>query len=313
MGVAFNYPDTLAELFEWHSVNAEHGAEGYPSMPIDPLNEPPQYLALRHSVDKSWDLSRRAFRDLRRQWFNAIGLTDPERRASNTPSSSAPRADRDKDVVDTPSVPLTPQETRALDDAIEQFLTLFAGEERTAAAYVEAAGILQESVWLAHEVGLNRGHRLAPGGPNPALTASQRRRVMEQSFERLSEEGRLRFEDRLIEIRDEMIAAFNDGENPLRVADRLGAQLSGYERGRLKAVVLTEMGTASERAIEGTYAAAGVEEYDLIGDPTTDSTCVEAQNGGPYPIGGDGPRAPLHPFCFCSMTPARQQGRQASA
>lgn len=285
-------------------------------MLTSPANEAPQYEALRRAVQVSFGVSRSALRQMRGKWFRAIRLRDPgalPRKPVKGANASTPvflpplRADDDDETSRTPRVaaPLSDAQRRAIDEALEEYLTLFAGGDRSEAGYVnEEDAVLQRHGYLSHRVGVERAQRqLGRLAFNPELAASQRRRVMEQSFARLSENGKLRFEVRLNDIRDSLVRMFNQGDNPLKIARELAADLDGYEAGRLRTLIRTEAAFASEGAISGTYAAAGVERYAVIGDPTTDGLCVSAQTNGPYLLTDDSRRPPLHPNCFCSQIP----------
>lgn len=262
-------------------------------------SEPPAYPSLARAVNQVWGETRRAFGELRAEWVEITGLGEPGERAA---------ADAPGDVLaGCKAEGLTPRQRALLDAAIEAFLTTMAGDDRTRAGFAAgetADGILQQLQVIAYGVGVGRAsEQMDDAFPtNPALTASQRRRLMEAAFDRLSADGRLRFESRLLDIRDGMVQAFNRGDNPLAIARRLGRDLDGYEQGRLRTIVRTEMGIASEGAARGQYAAAGVQQVEVIGDPTTDAACT-SRIGRRFSLQDVDNAPPFHPNCFCSIVP----------
>lgn len=254
--------------------------------------EQPRYPELARAVRAAWRDTQVEFRLLRREWFRILGTPDPDPTQAN----------------EAPGQRLTDAQQRALDEAIERFLAAFAGDDRSRPGFTEpAAGleerILQAAEFLAHRVGQRRAVQLVPGARSEVFTASQRRRLLEQAFDRMSEGSKLRFETRLIEIRDEMVTAYNEGESPLTVARRLSQRLTGYEQGNLQRIVRTEMGLASEGAIQGTFRANGVERVEVIGDPNTDPACT-SRIGKTFPLGDAGNLPVFHPNCFCSIVAA---------
>lgn len=241
-------------------------------------SEDPQYPELARAVNAAWRETERAFGELRTDWFEAVGL---EEKALGG------------DIL------------RGVGRIIERFLRVFAGGDRSQRGFTDPNdedGILQQAILLGAAAGRMRvTTQLGPG--NPAFTEAQRARLLSDAFQRLTVDGRFRFETRLGEIRDAMAQGFRDGENPLSIARRLGRDLDGYERGRLRTIVRTEMAFASERAILDMGSLRGVVLWDVLGDPTTDDACVEAQNGGPYTTGQMIGMLPVHPQCFCSAAP----------
>lgn len=249
-----------------------------------PTGEEPQYPALARVVATAWRETRRSFGRLSARIFEIVNLTDPTK-------------DDDEAVS-----PLTGTQRNAINRAIAAFLREFAGEDRSREGFASGDtedGILQQIEFLAHEVGVGRARQLVPGDPNPALTAGQRRRILENAFDRLSADGQMRFEKRLLEIRDSLVQMFNAGENPLVIARELGTDLGSYEQYRLRMLVRTEAAYASEGAITGMLQAAGVQYVEVLGDPTTDETCTQ-WFGRKLPITDAASQPPFHPFCYCS-------------
>lgn len=201
---------------------------------------------------------------------------------------------------------LNVEDTRAIDAAIERFMAEMAGprpRDRQTFAVSDDA-LVQETNILSHRVGAARGAEQAGNAtPNTDLTRLQKMHLNERAFERLSEDGRLRFETRLGDIKARMLTMFDAGENPLKIARELGKGLDGYHKGRLRQIVRTEAAFASEAAIVEQYRAAGVRQFIVEGDPSTDALCVGYQDGGPYDLGNEDARPPYHPHCFCSQSP----------
>lgn len=249
-------------------------------------SERPQYERLASAVILAWRPVTTAYVELRQRMFAAVGLDDPAKTAKN----------------------VSREQRNALDQAIEDFMRQMAGNDRTEAGFVSAAsedGLLQQSEYLGHSVGVSRAQALTGAtARNPQLAEQQRQALLRDAFKRLSEDGRLRFEDKLAEIGQSMLQGFRDGTNPLEIAKKLGADLDSYHQGRLRTIIRTEMAIASETAIIEGFREAGVSQYSVIGDPSTDAVCVTAQDGGPYLLSDTGNLPPYHPNCFCSSVPA---------
>lgn len=233
-------------------------------------------------MEASWGQTADAFAELRQDWFEALPVDDPGK-------ASAEKRLRDNI-------------RQAIEVAVERFLTVFGGKDRTRRGFVEDQsdnGILQLSIHTAYGVGAARGASFTGSTP-PTLTSAFRERLNAQAFERLTADGRFRFETRLDEIKQQMLDGFERGENPLAIARKLGRDLGGYERGRLQTLIRTEMGLASEQAILDVGSAGGVRLWRCIGDPLTDQACVSAQQGSPYTTEQIRGLLPRHPNCFCS-------------
>lgn len=244
--------------------------------------EAPQYEGLRQEVERAWAAVQAEFATLRAQWFAAAALADPGK-----------------------AVTLSAPQKRALDKAIADFMRRMAGDDRSREGFVRSDtedGLLQQASFLAYRAGQQRGMELSRTQQNPEFTEAHRRALLEDVFARLTQDGQFRFELRLGEIRDEMVDALGRGDSPLAVARELGDDLDGYERGRLRTIVRTEMGIAGETAIGETYRAAGVARVHVIGDPNTDAACT-VHIGREYVL-IDAANLPLyHPNCFCSIVP----------
>jgi SPP1 gp7 family putative phage head morphogenesis protein len=254
----------------------------------DPISlfpsEAPRYPALARAVGSAWAQARTAWISLREEWFDTLNLTDPAKR-------------------DPP--PLTTGQRNALDSATERFLRQMAGEDRTLQGFAGQAdedGIIQQAVYLAHQVGQARAVDASGHTPrNPALSTAQRERLARESFQRLSKDGKLRLETRIGDIRARMDEAFRRGENPLAVARELSNSL-GLEASRSRTLVRTEMGIAAIGGQQDLYREAGIREVEVIGDPATDELCT-VHIGQRYPV-GDSVNLPIyHPNCFCDVVP----------
>jgi SPP1 gp7 family putative phage head morphogenesis protein len=261
-------------------------------------NEHPQYEALAEALNGQWGQVRASFATLRRAWFAALGLGDPkETSLRGRLVQSWKQAGKDA---------LTQTQVDNVDAAIERFLGDFRGPSAGYLGFTDPngeQGQVQESVFLAHRVGAGRAIELLNADiPNPELAAGQRRVLLEQSFARLSENGRLRFEKRLDEIRQAMIDGAAAGDSPLKVAADLGRNLSGYEQGRLRTITRTEMAVSAETATREMYRQHGVSRVEVIGDPNTDETCTD-RIGNTYSIDDLENQPPLHPNCYCSCIP----------
>lgn len=252
--------------------------------------EQPQYPALATEVQRTWREVKREFRQLREDWFEAVGLDDPAKAAKNEPFD------------------LTTAQRSALDAAIEEFLRQFAGDDRSEEGFSNQDaedGTLQQAEFLAYSVGQARGSELTGFEMNQALTRAQRESLLRDAFERMSRGGRLLFEERLGEIRDAMLDAFSRGDSPLAVARRLSRDLDGYLAGRLRTIVRTEMALSAEAASRDLYRQAGVTSLEVIGDPNTDAVCT-AHIGKRYGLDDLDSLPIYHPNCFCSTIPVAE-------
>lgn len=275
--------------------------------------ERPQYAALARALNQQWRAARASFAALRRAWFRIIELDDPKSLSPDQARRLHALKDWQLRRLFAQKAELTAAQLQALDLAIEEFLADFAGPQRSFSRFTDPngdPGQVQDSLFLAHQVGQGRAvELLGDDTPNPELTAGQRRRLLEQSFARLTDGSRLRFESRLHEIRNAMVEGFNRGDSPLQVARKLSQDLDGYEAGRLRTIVRTEMGIAAEGAARGMYAAAGVTHVEVIGDPNADALCTEHQ-GKTYAIGDLNQLPIYHPNCLCSVVPAERLSNQ---
>lgn len=248
-------------------------------------SEEPQYEGLTREIARAWRATRAAFAVMREDWFQAAGLDDP----------ATARAGRAMD-------PLAGSRINA---AIDQFLREFAGSDRSADGFATDAGedgILQQAEYLSYTVGWQRGQTLTERQANLEFTAAQREALLRDAYARLSDGSRLRFEGRLDEIRRAMVAALEAGDNPLSIARKLGRDLDGYEAGRLKTIIRTEMAFASEAGINDQYRAAGAIGAEIIGDPNTDAACTSLF-GRVYTLDEARVLVPAHPGCYCTQVP----------
>lgn len=255
--------------------------------------EAPAYEALERGVTRAWTVIRSAFMEMRDRWWEITGLPDLE-----SDQRAARHAQRE-------SRALTAAQKAAIDRALEEFLTRMAGSQRDREGFIaqdQEDGVLQQSVYLAHQVGRGRAVELTGEQPrNPALSAAQRRTLAEISFNRLSDGSRLRFEDRLDALRDRMVEAFRLGESPLVVARDIAGK-SGEELARLRTIARTEMGYAAIGGQQQQYSEVGITRVVVIGDPRTDELCT-VHIGVEYDL-FDRNNLPLyHPNCFCDLTP----------
>lgn len=251
---------------------ARYRAAGEPAYP----NERPQYPALARAVTRAWNATREVFGSLKGRWLAATGQEDPELRRA------------------------------VIRQAEGDFLRRFAGPDRTKLGFTTQAAseaVLQRTEFLAYLVGIERGGRLTNQPQNPEFTALQQAALLRDAFERLSENGRLRFEERLGEIRAALYDGFAAGRNPLELARDLGRELDAYEQHRLRMLIRTEAAFASEAAVTEMFGRAGMTHYRVLGDPSTDALCVGMQQGGPYRLADVAHRPPFHPMCFCTQVP----------
>jgi hypothetical protein len=242
--------------------------------------EAPRYASLRLALLRSHAAVLAAWERLYRRWFLAAGLSPPRK------------------------AELSAVELRAVDAAIEAFMREMAGRNRSREGFVgNDEPLVQNLGYLGHRVGQGRAADLLEAPPpGETLTERVKRQLNENAFERLTENGRLRFEDRLGEIRQAMVDGFDAGDSPTEIARRLSADLTGYERGRLETITVTEVAIASEQAIQEEFRAQGVERFEVIGNPETDEECTQHFDAA-WEVGDADHIPPFHPRCLCSAIP----------
>lgn len=275
------------------------------------MAENPRYPELVTAVSSVRMASNRLAQELRAGMFAAAGLNDPAK-ATGKHAALMTRADAVKRLgARMGRKDLAGNQVADLDEAIAEFLRQYAREERDRAGFTEpnpegAEGVVQQANFMAYQVGVRRGQQLASSTQNVELTEAQRRNLLGIAFDRLSEEGRLRFEARLGEIRDAMLEGFSSGANPLDIARRLSSDLDSYERSRLETITRTEMAFASEAGIRDLYTASGITRVEIIGDSNTDEACT-SRIGNTYPVDDLENMPPYHPACFCSCVPVVEE------
>lgn len=246
-------------------------------------NERPQYEQLERSVLRAWRATQAAFAPLKTTWLREVRAT--ARRAMKAE--------------------LPPESLAAIETAKVDFLAQFAGQVRTVQRFAASDtpdGILQQAEVDAWHAGTERAGEQLRWPMNPKFTAQQREALLRTAFERMSEDGKLRFEGRLDEIQQRMLDGFSTGQSPLAIARQLSTDLDTYERYRLGMIVRTEMGLASEAGIRALYRDAGVTGVDVIGDPNTDALCT-SRIGKRFAIDDEDNLPLYHPYCGCSLTP----------
>ena len=255
--------------------------------------EEPEYAALAAASLLLWRKTSERFAELKATWGRAVRVQDAGVRVSLT---------------------LRSQET---------FLRAFVGRDLSLAGFIAAEtedGLLQQAELLAHRTGQLRAGELLealpvpelpalpPGGSTPALpgpapiSSVQRTEILTRAYERLSEDGKLRFAARLDEIRQAMEDGLRDGTSADEVARNLSADLDGYEQGRLRTIVRTEMALGSERALREELQSRGTQYVRVKGNPLTDAACT-LHIGKVYRL-DDLDNLPIyHPNCFCTVEP----------
>jgi hypothetical protein len=206
---------------------------------------------------------------------------------------------------------LSAEQERALDEAIERFLREVAGSDRTRAGFTGTESedaLLQHYERLGHAVGINRARRLT-GAELAALQPTRESpevvRLLEGAFDRLSEGGRLRLEGQLGEIKELLVAASIDGENPLSVARRLSNRFEQYNRHEFERLARTEMSFATNGGLVDECRAEGVPAMRNLVSPLACDLC-QVHAGQVVPIEravAGGTIAPWHPNCLCSAAP----------
>ena len=65
--------------------------------------------------------------------------------------------------------------------------------------------------------------------------------------------------------------------------------------------------TGCEAGAQGSYTAAGIDEFNVVLDDGACEVCQDKQDGGPYDVGDDDGSAPYHPGCGCESSPVTSE------
>lgn len=243
--------------------------------------EEPHDQRIADAIDGFYKDAKTAVRELRRDTWQILDLPEVENRAA-TPSLT--RADD--------PFSMTPAQERKLDTAIEKFLEKMAGEDRTRRGFADAAeandGIIQQYDVYAHSVGVKRAVEMteAEGGASVDLSRDGPavQGLLEHAFDRLSDQGHMRLDDQLGEIKEIIADGVEFGENPLSIARSLSDRFDSYETREFSRLARTEVAFAQVEGQMNEFRAEGVDVTAVENDPP-----------------------PWHPNCMCDCTIERDE------
>ncbi|MDO8607703.1 MAG: hypothetical protein Q7R40_14285, partial [Phaeospirillum sp.] len=203
---------------------------------------------------------------------------------------------------------LTVAQQRELDAAIESFLTDFFGDKLTLAGFVEIDtedALLQGFLRLAHAVGVQRARQLTRAETTafrPTRESPQIKRLLTDSFNRLSDQGEVRLRGQLGEVRDILTDGTLKGRNSFDVAKELDARFEQYSRYEFERLARTEASFANNAGIVDELSAEGVKVFEVLVSPLACPVC-QSHAGAKVPAEkartGD-TIPPWHPQCLCS-------------
>lgn len=202
---------------------------------------------------------------------------------------------------------LTPEQARALDAAIELFLTEVFGEDRTEGGFVGTASedaLLGSFIRLGHAVGINEASRLAGAVSAAAVTreSPQVKRVLTDAFRRLTDQGQKTLGHQIEAVREILTQGQERGANPLEVARELKRKTDGLKGWEAERLARTEMSFAANWGSVDEYAAQGVTYVEPLISALACSVC-QAHSGKRIPILQAVPGVtipPFHPHCLDS-------------
>lgn len=197
-----------------------------------------------------------AARQLRSDVWNALGLPAVSRRV--LAGATITKADDDP-------FSMTAEQERVFNSAVDKFLATMAGEDRSAMAFPEGDGLIQEWDRFAWQVGSDRVVEMTGAEATailPARAYEAQRQLLANAFDKLSENGQMRLEGQLGELRDILQGGLAEGLNPLEVARQMSDRFDSYERYEFARLARTEMAFAQNA---GQIEEANAEGVDMSG------------------------------------------------
>lgn len=244
--------------------------------------EEPHDQRIADVIDGFYKDAKAAVRALRRDTWRILGLPEVDGRAAT------PNLTREEDD----SFSMTPEQEARLDAAIEKFLEKMAGQDRSRLGFADAEeandGIIQQYEVYAHSIGVKRAVEMteAEGGAVVDLSRDGEavKGLLEHAFDRLSDQGQMRLEGQLGEIKEIIAEGVEFGENPLSIARSLSERFDSYETWEFKRLARTEVAFAQVEGQMNEFRAEGVDTSGVESDPP-----------------------PWHPNCMCDLTLDRDE------
>jgi hypothetical protein len=200
-------------------------------------------------------------------------------------------AQESKAVTKDAAEDLTRAQMNALTDAFETHFREVAGMKRDQEGFVSPTtgdGIIQDYYLTGMSLGVLRANEATGTGSANVLIARDANSVqsfMTNAFERLSDQGALRLEDILPQVKDIIKQGIDLGENPLEIARQLSARFDQYKGWEFERLVRTEVAFAQNAGFVAECEAEGV-----------DCSRIDAS------------AVPAHPNCLLGSTPCEAPG-----
>jgi hypothetical protein len=203
-------------------------------------------------------------------------------------SAAAQATGRRKDALED----LTKAQWNAFADAFEQHFREVAGMKRDLDGFVSPTtgdGIIQDYYLTGMSLGVLRANEgTQTGAANVLISrdANSVQQFMTNAFERLSDQGALRLEQILPEVKQIIQQGISLGENPLEIARQLSSRFDEYKTWEFERLVRTEVAFAQNAGFIAECEAEGVD-------------CSRVDHHA----------FPAHPHCGCDYAPVDIGGR----
>jgi hypothetical protein len=194
-----------------------------------------------------------------------------------------PQVTRDA-AQELPPFSMTDDQIREFNGAVSIFLDKMIGRDRSQLGFTQPSNdaVIPEYERFAHQLGVNRATEMTAADAAQLTgdaNAAAQRQLLENAFARLSENGQMRLEGQLDELRQILVDSVGEGANPLDVARDMSDRFDQYERYEFERLCRTEVGFAQ--------VAGQIDEFQAEGVDTS---------------GVDGDAPPFHVNCLCSLT-----------
>lgn len=256
--------------------------------------ERPKYAALKEAINGLYGDLLRPLEALQSEAFLMLGLPSPKAAENRFRYTAAMR--------------------RVLDEAIDRYLEEIAGPDRSREGYVNGGptadtpdGVLQQWQRFSFAVGLRRGAELTDRAQT--LSAERNspatRAMLDNAFERLSENGRLKIEQHRDQVHSVLVSATEAGLSPLDTARQLSRRFDFYRRTQFETLARTEAAFAAIEGSTGQMRELGVRYVKWL---LSAEACPVCQSFEGLVISIDDtarhPPGASHPNCVCDLTPA---------
>ena len=205
---------------------------------------------------------------------------------------------------------LTQAQEALVNDAIEQFLVTYAGQDRTLQGFIGTESedaLLQSFLRLGHAVGQNEVRKITGAAPAGGITrdSPMMRHMLTRSFERLTQKSAREIGSQILDVQKILTDAQQAGWNPFYVSKKLDTELMAVENWKWERLARTELAAASTEGQVNEYRLEGVPKLEVIVAKLACPECQEHEGvimlvetaawGETIP--------PFHPNCLCYTAP----------